>query len=436
MFAEVDYTGTGARLLPPANPPVSNTHKAVRAAVVEYQISSFVAYAFDIQIFRQIKENTEGSNPGLGYRHIEKFRFVPEGDKARVLCARLDKNGKPELKLGKYWRPARSYLKTLHIPRNPNRELVYGTGLANCRKHQQNWWDSNGKFFDFLKLPSELRGDIYTFAIGPYVEPFPSSRCRVRQLAPTKYRVNHQLLSVCHQIHNEMKSQVYNLTPFFINAPGVLSRFLHPRPNGHTVEHVAKLHIKLSLEDHLDLFGVHLLDKSTLKDYKWRPAHRQALLALSKMPLKELKLDIALHATLQENHEEPLEDAEYDICQKKFVDVVLHFAWPYLKGYPVELTGHVGKAQKVAFEAKAAHMHKMKKLGFAGWEDEEDQLDGGVRLDGKPVESVDLAHSPVFTRPTTPEKLQPLQVDLPMLCECKPHCWVKWTEEDEPEEEK
>lgn len=184
----------------------------------------------------------------------------------------------------------------------------------------------------------------------------------------------------------------------------------------------------------MHLFGVQLLDRATFEGYEWRPASDSALLALNRMPLKELKLDIGLHASLQDTLQEPNHETICDICQKKFVDIMLETAWPHIRGHPVELTGFVKSAQKIAFEAKAAHTHEMKKLGFAGWEDEEDKLDGGVRLDGMPIDSVDLHHSATFVAPA-PEDHKPLEVDLPFNCECRPRCWEKWTVEDEPEEE-
>lgn len=73
--------------------------------------------------------------------------------------------------LSEEWMPLQAWLDTLPRPDDQFSSLPDLEREYRRYAHQSNWWQANGKAFRVLDLPSEIRDTIWTYAMGPVVEP-------------------------------------------------------------------------------------------------------------------------------------------------------------------------------------------------------------------------------------------------------------------------
>lgn len=144
---------------------------------------------------------------------------------------------------------------------SPNRIThLHEYDLIKCRlAHQVEWWGANGKSFDFLKLPAELRISIYEYLIGSVIEPYPASKDRSRLNLYAKSFTYTSLLFLNKQAYREMHPQIYNSTTFHIVRTSLLARTLMHNPD-FPLQQLRRLTLSMQHIEYFKLFGLTMLN--------------------------------------------------------------------------------------------------------------------------------------------------------------------------------
>lgn len=438
----IDHTAAGNRWLPTRRSPVSKVHAQVRQTVEAYRLSSYEAFAFEMTI-RPAEKEAQGNSHGVGYTGTHFFHFQPYSKEERKVVVRLNSQDTSIVEIcfqrkgGRHttpWRPLLAYLRQQPIVCNPNRDLSinHQDHFKLRNRHQSDWWAANGKRFKFLELPRELRNLIYTYCIGPRIEPFPAWKLRQRTGLHVTTVVHEGLLYVNKQVSGEMQEQIYSLTEFLVVHEDLLSGLVQNR--AFPIERLRHLTLAFEHKNFFKFFGLTIVNDAVASDgvaatvdQQEQAAEPQCLAWPSRarvcfwdMKLLSLNLAMPLPFALTD-----WAGGEHD-CQRKVVDLMLEAAWPFVRGQPVTVTGYAKSDQKAAFEKKAAQAyeerHRADQEGSQACDDDED---GGVKLDGSETveveQSLELEHV--------------ISANLPLTCQCKRSCIDDWSPDDEDDEE-
>lgn len=214
-----------------------------------------------------------------------------------------------------------------------------GTPMATIGD-QQLWWSQNGKTFPFMKLPTEIRLNIYKEAFGPVVVPFRYWSTRRPRRSHGFLHITHAptlaLLTVSKQVHVEA-FEVLQKSPVYGLGSGLhLVQFLrHIGPD--PTHYIRKLELSFTHADYLSYFGARLT--TTSKDHACK-----SVAMLRQLPLTELSIYMPQANNMIDTPSLP--------CCQKFVSAwILMFAWDHIKYSPVKLTGFWKISQKEAFMA-------------------------------------------------------------------------------------
>lgn len=328
---------------------------------------------------------------------VDWYKFtLPDGREKRMLVRTVKDN--ILVAYGGRWQSIEAYLAALQA--DPvHRAAVRSESLCMSQWKFRDWWSSNGKSFRLLDLPAEVRENIYKFALVNPALPYPSakarklaygSRIRLRESNPTV-----SLMRVNRQVYTEARHIFYRDAPFILTHKPVLCRVLN---RTELSSNIRRLHLALSHAEYIKLFGFQF---NEIQGYA--PHNNGVVGILRDMRFDKLELYISPPAMVGE--EMWLDGA----CQRTIVNWIFEAAWPWIRGHPVKFTGYVKNSQKKLFDGYAQReMMKVEKWQSlrAEWgvglgtlseydeflEDDTDDEDGGVRLDGaeaKEVEGVD-----------------------------------------------
>lgn len=483
-MSNIDYSAAAARWLPGPEVTISELHRAIRTLIHTHQISSYEAFSFEMEVIPLLMNNDPSLDPSRTAHNTPTlltasrrgiFALKPRGQensrKARVeldaqniiqFCFYTRRRGEKTT-----WRPLAEYIRQQPLVLNPNRDLsIHPHDKFKLRyQHQIDWYAANGKTFDFLGLPRELRNHIYSYLIGPRIEPYPDMKHRSRTGLYATSVIDPALLYVNKQTSEEMRNQIYEFTPWLIVHRYILRRLVG---NEHfPVNRLKRLTLDLRHEDFLKLFGLTIQEEDeehpdTAREPETVFYFTNARWAFEDMDLLSLELVMPSSSGLCD-----VEAIDLG-CQKKAVDLILESAWPFIQGLPIAVTGHAKTDHKAAFEARADAAYKMKKekkieeMKKANEADRlelDDREEGGVYLDGSgavagwdvaaramPTTRVDVCACAKCQEPAAdePEELRDyveveeaeqqehvIPVMLPLACECKTNCVTDWKAEDE-----
>jgi hypothetical protein len=244
-------------------------------------------------------------------------------------------------------------------------------------KEQHAWWMANGKTFNIMQLPTELRLLILEQAVG--VEHYPghqdqgpfsflgagSEKLRYPSwyssfpADPTKRLIpmpNTNILFTCKQLYSETRHHLlYGSSKAFLDD-SMLDQYLHyrPRRSSGSLDFLVHLDLDFSLGDYLGFFGFHrpfrilqhpktvpAIQLKSLATLKTLGLHfRSTLLSASENPFR---VPSSLVGTRSDGYSTP--------CQKISVDWILTCAKQYIEHIPrVYLTGYIKTSTKTKWE--------------------------------------------------------------------------------------
>ena len=392
------------------------THAAIRKAIVQFQTTTFVRFSFNMSVSPC---ETRSETAGLGHHPAtQKFLFEADGKSPRKMWVKLDIDQGVMVKLyPREYVPIADYLKLLPIIQDPN------TWCMEFRlEHQFHWWLANKKVFPFFELPAEIRTMIYSYAIGPYLDPYPSAKFRARRIHST---MNTTLMHTNKRLYYELRHVLYDRTPFYIEYSRLFERMV--RNTAFPLSSLRILELAFSHVSFLKFFGCYLCDDQDAYEICFEPSAEAKVIGRMTR-LKRLTLVMPTPADL-------IDIPWTNGCQKKMVDWILEVAWPFVKGQNVFVEGFVRTEQKATFEAMARKEFERRRrwedlrevLGLEAddGEDGSDLEDGGVKLDGGSITepAVEVVNTGKYVDKEADE-----MVTLPPICHCelpchKPESW-------------
>lgn len=391
-------------------------HAAIEHQIDTYRNQSFAKFNMAIAVYPAAgAQPIELQLPELGTVVVgyDEYVFGPQhnSEPSKSMRVRLSRRG---IQVGfcQNWRSIAAYLDEVST------KLNYQLKGQFALERQFHWWKVNGKSFNIMALPGELRNSIFDQILPSEARPFPASKCRrlppseIRKLPPS----HASFMCINKQLYSEASARFYQTTPFLIEHRQLLSRTLRPKI---ICERMRHLRLKLTHDEYLDLFHFNSEGPQTY----------------IRQPLRELSLTgLELHISRpsQISQRPWLEGA----CHRAKVGLIFATAWASIKGHPITITGYVKDSQKAALEARLQH----EKAAFDKWvalkmasgggsstlrqydefvKEVEEQNHGGVRLDGKTWEDVEQESS-----------LAPFLVTS-LDCTCQTPCAAEgWTAED------
>lgn len=299
----------------------------------------------------------------------------------------------------------RSFENFLHFLCDRRLSLAGPVPLDDELQMQFRWWRSNGKTFDLLGLPAEIRERIYHFAVQPAlplplvvvnggpltandkkelekarrkeawtVRPHRYARWPHRGRVPLATAPSVRLLRTNRQVAREAAHVLYRTARFDFDSPRQLEEFFCAV--GGNFELLRRIRLRFGIKDLLRFFGAKLADS---EGRAWEPSFAAGHLMYLAGRLLELEIvfpkpDAEVLST------EWLWDEERGLgCWTTVVDWVLASARPFVRNLPVVVSGSVDDEQKEAFL-----LGLKEEAGSNVCEDEEmlrDEEVGGVPLD-------------------------------------------------------
>ncbi|PVH99536.1 hypothetical protein DM02DRAFT_711294 [Periconia macrospinosa] len=276
---------------------------------------------------------------------------------------------------------------------------------------QQKWWAKNGKHFELMRLPIEVRHNIYRQAMGgvffpkiaemdgrgpePFlsVQPFLgswlgiSADCSKWKTPSAKY-MSRNLLLVSKKVRQETLSAVWVGTTKRFTEPLVLEKCadtpLPPHPHWLT-----SIHLDMTL---FDLFRIFEVNVNPTLHFGSSGGHVYGSILVNMPSLKSLEISVNCPRELEEGRkpdhnpwkifrEESQQHPNMEVkpCFKVAVDWMLMGAFPYIKGIPhVELLGAVKTSlkQKWGYILSQAYVERDRDEEFRSfrWEEEVEEL--------------------------------------------------------------
>lgn len=265
----------------------------------------------------------------LGHK---RYVFGPchNGEPSKTMRVRLS-GGTVQVHFCGLWQPISAYLDEVGT------EVTSPPDSRQDQLDRQSlWWQTNGKPFEILNLPGELRNKIYDVAFPSVVHPFPTHKDRrLGRIAPTFQHSCTAIMKVRNrQLHQESSAIFYQNTTFLVEYPGLLKDTLK---NQRIQDRLRYLRLDLTHTDYLSLF------RFSPQDLDSGPHVVHELRELANLE----SLEIHFKAPSRITDATWLEGA----CQKSAVDVIMKAAWASIKGLPVTFTGYIKDSQKKTIEA-------------------------------------------------------------------------------------
>lgn len=133
-----------------------------------FRLASFENYSLEVSLAPTTSANKAHDNDGnfIGY---DSYDIGVYSTDPTSISARMSPSGarKVEIIDRDQWRPVSELLKRLKPTidwNDPNSDSKYEIQKRRTEQ-QQRWWAANGKFFNFLQLPAEVREIIYEYAL-------------------------------------------------------------------------------------------------------------------------------------------------------------------------------------------------------------------------------------------------------------------------------
>lgn len=311
--------------------------QAIQHQIDLFRKQSFAKFGITVAVFpsdgtRSLKVRL----PHFGWIQVghRRYTFATHHNEqpAKSLSVRLF-NGTIEVLFCNTWQPVSAYLNEV------NTEPTYALSPERAWDAQFRWWKTNGKKFNFMDLPGELRNKIYDNIIGPVVRPFPADRSRKRSLV---YTPDLAITRLNRTVRKEANHRLFSTVVFVLENNRLTQRLLH-----NTIcTSVRHLTLALSHSEYFSLFGLNP-DRIDLSI-----RHSRVLSHLRDMDLTTLQIHFAPPSKIAEKFW--LEGA----CQKSVIEHTLEAAWASIKGHPLELTGSVNRRQKDKFESRSRKARK------------------------------------------------------------------------------
>ncbi|TKX21081.1 hypothetical protein C1H76_6621 [Elsinoe australis] len=283
-----------------------------------------------------------------------------------------------------YWIVYKSGYSVLYFPR-----------IIPC--DMTAWWKASGMSFKLLNMPLEVRRAIYLASFGYIIQPH--SRHLEKRF---DCKINSNFLLLSRQVTKEIKEVVFLKSTFYFEADSKLHRmFKTPQTS---IMSIKRLELSFNHLDYMKLFGWELQD------------HRPRLTALfpntncihqfldridqqrpqwgkkDALKLREMHLDSLV---LWMPHPDRMDADTARVsqgCQTTIIRRILGYAWPFIRGQPVTITGWIREEDKEEYETLTRKALKIRRRweesreivglppgnGDDGWDDD---LDGGVPLD-------------------------------------------------------
>ena len=363
---------------------------------------------------------------------LDKYIIQVFGQETRPISVRLGSRDRVWVKLDDIWVPVSDALDALNCSKADDSDDKQPITYRNHKL--KKWWAVNGKTFNFLGLPPEIRELIYGFMFGSNVEAFDSRGSKARKYQTLFQREQlGSLLRVDHLVRREARHVLFERTLFSTHSYSDTNRLLsslQPRIQ------IRKLEISLSNEHFFRLFG-----GLPVKDGEIS-CPLKAAKALRTMELDELRLRIELPNLFSDG---PMDNG----CHKKVVEWILEVAWPFIRGHPVKIVGAIRTKQKYAYQAACREQREEFLLWrrqrvavgesegtLSDWDDDVEELqdeseegnEGGVQLENGDA----LGKMP---EKKSVKKWRPGKVNItadPPCCVCRPRCSKRdWRYDDE-----
>lgn len=320
--------------------PASMDHiqTTLRNAAHGWRIASLDRFDMDV-VIAQAEESSPVIDQDGTQIGFDRYRFFSWGQPDKVLRVRRQPDAEVLVYIEDEWLSVPSALESFNWPL-PGDQPSISKDFRILR--QQQWWVENGKIFTFLKLPAEIRNNIYQFVFGFHVVPsLPDWKFgRYRQRTNFQADRSISILHVNRRIHKEAKYILYTSAVFTTQHLVVARRILaqrFPRDN------IRRLELRLPHEDWFHLFGSKPTESGEIR----KPA--TCAWALRSMGLDSMELYIACPSSKSKDSRGWLE--KEDACQKIAVDWIFEAVWPIVHGLPITISGYVKKRQRLAFEA-------------------------------------------------------------------------------------
>lgn len=352
--------------------------REVFLAVKKYASQSFYNYVKAIRIGTC---STYVPKQRDTYSEIKNMIFRVEGGPKQIMIPVSFKRDSIEgnhivVYLNGLWQPLTAFLDMLHPSLSSLNDSQQRKNLC------QTFWKTNRMYFRFLHLPGELRDIIYKFALGPSVEPgaYPRSTGKEQPKRNLKGKIlngpNRALLVSCKQVCREMLYVLSQSTVFTFSRLVPANKFFTGKASlRHQLQHRLEQqnifsvrprikHVKLCFphDQFLRFFGAQLTEEK-----RFHLSHAAA--SLQALELDSLELEIQHPYVMQ--HCEWLNDG----CHETVVGWILDAAFPYVKNFPVRLTGCLKDSVKAAFYERLETARHVENAGLQITLDHDDYYD-------------------------------------------------------------
>lgn len=335
------------------NPKVNREHDYIKdlleQEIEQYRMRSMRAFGIHYEIYR-----TEDAKPILALNgkrigfNAYAFNVFHKNDPPRAMRVCLNPRGEVRILYHHRWRSVTAYFKHVkpQMDFNAIREGLEDEARNLRWQEQSRWWHANGKKFELLKLPAEIREVVYSYIFGPCIEPYRNHRARKLARSTTVMREpKSSILLTCKLVHREASNMLFKHTPFLVEHIGVMAKLTS---NLHQSKMIRRLELALSHDDFVCLFKMN----------DTGPVYNPLVRTLRRMDLDRLTLSIAAPSMTTVS-------GVFDgACQQKALSRILNLGWTALRGHRVRLEGFVKTNQRIEFET----MFRKERNRFLIWQ--------------------------------------------------------------------
>ncbi|GAB7358541.1 hypothetical protein MBLNU230_g2603t1 [Neophaeotheca triangularis] len=332
---------------------VDLVHQRVIRKIEAFKLSSFKAFATDIELRgvgykgpstqSNLLVNENGQAIGLQRYQLtfgsKSILVVLKSKTRNRLRIRPDQESNKIVK----WVSIEDFLQSLDFAEvsEPYTDDHPVLRAKSAVRFQQDWWKQNGKFFKLLELPAEIRDTIYKYVLEVQIDPCPLASCRRLGKSKSRLLAKQPAISILRlnkQVHKEASDILHIYGRFYFEHLSIVVRFLW---RNSPVQHLKAIHLSLGHQEYLELFGISLpRGDAELLEYEGRCIARR----FTEIDLNTLEINFRSQGGYCED------EFFHGACQTTMVALILKAAWPFIRGQPVKLTGHIKKSQKLEFE--------------------------------------------------------------------------------------
>ncbi|KAF2276771.1 uncharacterized protein EI97DRAFT_442141 [Westerdykella ornata] len=316
------------------------------------------------------------------------------------------------------WKPLTPWLLSL-----PDPDQILKDRPDSSIWAQRQWWKRNGKTFPLMKLPVEVRMNIYKHVLGGkiylstadsrhggdqivtlwshdswdgmptpphagYYGPLPARSSNwwmdLDAFAPS--RPSYSILWVSKEVHDEATGVVWSGTWKCFLSPSLFHDVLQARlPNRYTW--LTRIELDFGFCQYFDFFGVTIFPSLS----KTESEYEGLLLSMRYENLRDVRLrfrcadldnpwyefKVTHHSEDWFVDDENYSHMEYDLCQSTLVDCLMHFALPVLSKFPrVRLVGWIDPRVKEKWEYILSREYDPFRASIYDWQKEGRELVG------------------------------------------------------------